>query len=111
MMLGASSGGDSGAYMPITIARKFGRFWDIADTRGRDELHVASQEFLNRNTTQAPLPTGTYDFWIAASGTNFNPAIRGIRVKFNGASAPIYVSSYRIGGVFSLYRRICRIRP
>jgi len=95
MMLGASSGGDSGAYEPITISRKFGRFWDIADTRGRDELHVTSQEFVYRNTTQAPLPIGTYDFWLAASGTNFNPVTIGIKVKFAGANAPICVSSYR----------------
>jgi hypothetical protein len=44
-MLGASSGGDSGAYNPITISRKFGRFWDIADTRGRDELHLTRRVY------------------------------------------------------------------
>jgi hypothetical protein len=98
MMLQASAGGDGDAYKPITISRKFGRFWDIAETRGRDELYVASKEFWHRNTTQAPLPTGTYDFWIAASGTNFNPAPVGIKIRFAGASAPICVSSYRIGG-------------
>jgi hypothetical protein len=96
MILGASSGGDAGAYLPMTISRKFGRFWDIADTRGRDELYVTSSEFFNRNMTRAPLPIGTYHFWIAASGTNFNPVTKGITVKFSGAGAPICVSSYRI---------------
>lgn len=96
VMLGASSGGDAGAYLPITISRKFSRFWDIADTRGRNELYVTSREFLNRNTTRAPLPIGTYHFWIAASGNNFNPVTRAITVKFIGAGGPICVSSHRI---------------
>jgi hypothetical protein len=104
MILGASSGGDGDAYGPLSISRGFDRFFDIAFIPDRQELTVVSREFSAR-TKGKTLPPGSYEFWIAASGTNFNPVRRGVRVQFDGASAPI-VSSFRLGGVFSICRAI-----
>jgi hypothetical protein len=106
MILQASSGGDSGAFKPLSISRKFGRFFDIAFIADHERLlTVTSDEFKERTNNNPKLPPGTYEFRIVAAGTNFNPVRRGIKVQFDGASAPI-VSSFRLGGVFSIYRAI-----
>jgi hypothetical protein len=97
--LWASAGGDGDPYAPLSISRGFGRFFDIAFIPGR-ELRVASNEFWIRR--RAALPPGTYEFWIAASGTKLNPVPLGIKIQFDGVSAP----------VVSVKRRLsCRGRP
>jgi hypothetical protein len=88
--LWSSAGGDGGGpYAPLSISRKFGRFWDVGFIPVC-ELKVASDEFWIR--TRAALPPGTYAFRIAAAGTNFNPITTEINIQFQDASAPIIVS-------------------
>ncbi len=105
MILQASSGGDSGAFQPLSISRKFDRFFDIAYIA--DHEPCTSDEFKARTNNNPKLPPAIYEFRIAASGTNFNPVRRGIEVQVDGAIAPI-VSSFRVGGVSSICRAIRR---
>ena len=105
MNLQASSGGDSGPFQSLSISRKLGRFFDIAFIDREKLLTVTSLQFKDRTNVVERLPPGTYEFRIVAAGTNFNPVRRGIKVQFDGASAPI-VSSFRLGGVFSICRAI-----
>jgi hypothetical protein len=84
--LWASAGGDGDYRAPLTISRKFSRFFDIGFLITDTELNVASDEFRIRR--REPLPAGTYKLGIAASGTNFNPTTRTISIHFDHGSAP-----------------------
>jgi len=85
MPLWASAGGDGDPYAPLSISRKFGRFFDIGFISD-GKLMVASKEFPSRWRDPLPLP-GIYNFGIAASGTNFNPITGVIKLQFHGVSA------------------------
>jgi hypothetical protein len=105
MILQASSGGDAGAFQPLSVSRGFGRFFDIAFFDCEKLLTVTSLQFKDRTNVVERLPPGTYEFRIVAAGTNFNPVRRGVKVQFDGASAPI-VSLFRLGPVFSICRAV-----
>jgi hypothetical protein len=84
--LWASAGGDGDYRAPLTISRRFSRFFDVGFLITDTELNVASDEFRIRRAE--PLPAGSYKLGIAASGTNFNPKARTINIHFQRGSAP-----------------------
>jgi len=118
MRLWASAGGDGDPYAPLTISRGFSRFFDIGfiprlppssshatvksdldhPPQGTkfwpvDHLSLASPEFWIRHPE--PLPPATYKFRTAASGNNFHPATRKIRISFKDANT-VKVSSFSL---------------
>jgi hypothetical protein len=112
LLLWASAGGDGKPFEGLTVSRGFSRFFDIAFVPSRnsdsthatvkshpdypnktfsvDHLELASPEFWIRYPDS--LPPGTYTIKIAASGNNFHPRIRKIKIHFDDANT-VKVSS------------------
>jgi hypothetical protein len=66
MPLWASTGGDRDEYAPLSISRKFGRFFDIGFIPPDRQLVVASDEFSIRRRQQ-PLPPARFWSSLASS--------------------------------------------
>jgi hypothetical protein len=102
MTLWASAGGDRDHRDPLTISRGFRRFFDIGFVAGT-HLHVASYEFEIRHPP--PLGPGTYKLRVAASGNNFHPVTRKLKIRFDDANTVKVSSCFTLRFVLAAFAR------